>query len=71
MKSISNRNSETLLKCIKDHVRPKTLIITDEWKGYKKLKENEFDHKTVNHSKHYVIQKMESIQIQLKGCDLR
>jgi transposase-like protein len=47
---LENRNSNTLTKMILDHVRPKSIIITDCWKGYSDISERDYYHLTVNHS---------------------
>ena len=39
-----------------DHVKPRTMIVSDSWRSQKKLKDFDFDfdHKTVNHSYNFV-----------------
>ena len=50
---VPNRNSETLTQLIRKHVRPGSIVITDCWKGYNRLKDF-YDHFSVNHSENYV-----------------
>ncbi|KAG2217633.1 hypothetical protein INT45_008086 [Circinella minor] len=48
---VEERNKETLLYQIKKFVKPETRIITDFWKGYINLKDNNYIHDKVNHKK--------------------
>jgi IS1 family transposase len=50
VQNLENRNSNTLTKTILDHVRPKSIMITDGWKGYSEISERDYYHLTVNHS---------------------
>ena len=50
---VEKRDKATLLKNIKKYVKPGTTIYTDCWKGYVDLKENGYNHKTVNHKKYF------------------
>ena len=50
---MENRDSETLLSIIKKHVKKGSIVYSDCWKGYYKLKEIGFEHYTVNHSDHF------------------
>lgn len=54
LKPVSQRNKETLIPIIKQYVAHGSIIMTDEWKAYKTLPEYGYQHKTVNHSKHFV-----------------
>ena len=51
---IPNRSKNTLEKIIKDSVDKNSIICTDEWSGYKGLKNIYRKHCTVNHSKEFV-----------------
>ncbi|CAI6356223.1 unnamed protein product [Macrosiphum euphorbiae] len=44
------RDKETLLTLVKDWILPGTLIISDCWKSYDCLKDEGYEHLTVNHS---------------------
>ncbi|KAG0437875.1 hypothetical protein DMUE_3431 [Dictyocoela muelleri] len=49
--TVDKRDSETLIKIILEHVLPRSIVITDEWKVYKLFKNNpNFQHHWVNHS---------------------
>jgi hypothetical protein len=54
--SVANRNAATLMREIKEHVRPGSLVLTNCWKGYKTdgLLDCNMLHGTVNHSLHFV-----------------
>ena len=52
--AIDNRTKITLEEKIKKYVQPGSTIYTDCWKGYNSLENNEFLHRTVNHSKEFV-----------------
>ena len=48
---MENVSFKKLLKIIYYHVEPGTLIVSDSWSSYNKIKElKDFDHITVNHS---------------------
>jgi hypothetical protein len=47
---VDRRNKQTLIPIIKQHIRPGTLIKSDEWGAYESLDTEGFDHLTVNHS---------------------
>ncbi|MGY6550347.1 MAG: IS1595 family transposase [Erythrobacter sp.] len=47
----NDRTRKTLHTIIKKYVRPKSIIVTDDWKPYRGLEEYDFKHKIVNHSK--------------------
>ncbi|CAC5405116.1 unnamed protein product [Mytilus coruscus] len=48
--TVENRTKETLLKLIKDNIKPGTTIISDCWKAYNCLGSEGFEHLKVNHS---------------------
>lgn len=50
---VPNRTSETLLKIIVDHVKEGTMIVSDSWSSYNRLKDLKFGHMTVNHKYHF------------------
>lgn len=51
---VPNRSSNTLVKLVKHYVEPGSTVVTDEWKGYSRVRYHSFDHYTVNHSVNYV-----------------
>jgi transposase-like protein len=50
---VANRTRDTLLPIIKKWILPGTLIISDCWKPYDVLSEEDFKHLKVNHSLHF------------------
>ena len=54
LEPIKKRDGNTLLEVILRNVKEGTHIVTDEWKGYRKLKEHNYIHSTVNHSVEFV-----------------
>lgn len=50
----NKRDANTLLPLIAKHVKPGTIVVTDLWKAYNNLPEYEYEHFTVNHSRHFV-----------------
>ena len=53
LKVVENRSAETLLEVIRSHVAKGSIIHTDLWRGYANLKDEGFEHQTVNHSKSF------------------
>ena len=51
---VASRDSATLVAIIRDRIQPNTTIISDCWKAYKCLKDEAFQHLTVNHSMNFV-----------------
>jgi len=51
---VQDRTQDTLLKCIKDKILPGPTIISDCWKSYNCLTNENFQHLTVNHSYNFV-----------------
>lgn len=52
---VPNRKAETLLQIIYDHVAEGSIIISDSWSSYKKIKElKNFTHLTVNHKYNFI-----------------
>ncbi|CAC5386090.1 unnamed protein product [Mytilus coruscus] len=52
--TVENRTKETLLKLIKDNIKPGTTIISDCWKVYDCLGSEGFEHLKDNHSVYFV-----------------
>jgi transposase-like protein len=50
LSSVPDRSTETLMNIIVRHVHPDAIILTDLWRGYNRLSELGFEHRTVNHS---------------------
>ena len=48
------RDHHVLISIIKQHVRPRTLIITDGWKGYLPITKHGYLHEDVNQSQNFV-----------------
>lgn len=47
---VEDRTEQTLLECIKEWILPGTTIVSDCWKSYNCLNNEDFQHLTVNHS---------------------
>ena len=55
MKSWEKRDAKTLLPLIQDWVSVEAAyLVSDEWKAYSKLRNLNYNHKTVNHSKNFI-----------------
>ena len=54
VEAAEDRKVNTLLKVINDWIEPETTIISDFWKVYDCLKEEGFQHLTVNHTYSFV-----------------
>ena len=52
--AIDNRTKSMPEEKIKKYIKQGSTIYTDCWKGYNSLENNEFLHRTVNHSKEFV-----------------
>jgi hypothetical protein len=50
---VEQRDKDTLVTIIKASVLPGTTIISDCWRSYDTLKDENFEHLTVNHSREY------------------
>jgi transposase-like protein len=50
----NRRDAATLLPIIQAWVHPGTEVLTDEWRAYAQLQANGFQHRTINHTLHYV-----------------
>lgn len=59
------RDQENLKKIIFNSVNERSTIVTDEWKGYLFLKNSNFKHLTVNHSKNFLNPDNKEINTQL------
>ena len=51
---VPDRKEDTLLDVINRHIKPNTIIMSDEWRSYWNLDEQGFLHETVNHSQNFV-----------------
>ena len=54
MEIVENRSADVLLPIIKKVIRPGSIIHSDQWKSYRNLQEKGYNHRTVNHSLHFV-----------------
>ena len=52
--TVPSRDKNTLLPILKHKIKPGTTIISDCWKSYDCLSEEDFEHLTVNHSVNFV-----------------
>ena len=48
--AVPDRSADTLLAAIRQHVLPGSVIHTDLWRGYARLEEYGYVHRTVNHA---------------------
>ena len=53
MEFVSRRIAETLLTIIKKILRPGSVIKTDEWVAYNRIRNLWYVHKPVNHSRNF------------------
>ncbi|KYN17169.1 hypothetical protein ALC57_10555 [Trachymyrmex cornetzi] len=51
---VKDRTQDTLLECIKDNIEPGTTIMSDYWKSYNCLDNEDFQHLTVNYTYNFV-----------------
>ena len=54
---VPDRTAKTLLAIIYEHVLPGSIVYSDKWSAYSKiskLHESNIEHKTVNHSIHFL-----------------
>jgi transposase-like protein len=52
---VLNRNSDTCIEIIRNHVIPGSVIYTDGWRGYSQIQNQlELQHYTVNHSQGFI-----------------
>ena len=54
MTTVPSRDKNTLLPILKKKIKPGTTIISDCWKSYDCLSQEDFEHLTVNHSVNFV-----------------
>lgn len=55
MTVVADRSATTLIPIIQAHVRPGTIIYSDEWSAYNSIGTIPgYTHRTVNHSQHFV-----------------
>lgn len=53
MVPVADRKGETLERLIKKYIKPGSVIHSDCWKGYTRLKKMGYQHVTVNHTKYF------------------
>lgn len=51
---VPNRSAQTLVSIIKNRIEPGTTIISDCWRAYDCLKNEDYNHLTVNHTYNFV-----------------
>lgn len=51
---VYRRDRATLERLIRKHCRPGSVIMSDEWQGYRYLGQIGYQHHTVNHTTHFV-----------------
>lgn len=54
MKVVERRDKRTLMSIITSHVRPGTIIHSDEWPAYNEIASFDYEHGTVNHKHHFI-----------------
>lgn len=60
----NKRDSNTLKSIISSNVNPQSTIITDAWRGYNFLKNENYQHKIVNHSINFINPEDQNIHTQ-------
>jgi hypothetical protein len=56
-KVIKNRDTKTIKDIVLKHIKPRSIVMSDMWKGYKVLKELNMKHISINHGKNFVCPK--------------
>jgi transposase-like protein len=51
---VKDRTESTLIKEIRDHILPGTIIHSDGWRGYTSISQHNYIHACVNHSQNFV-----------------
>ncbi len=51
---IPNAKTETLLRIIKEKVKPDSIVYTDTWSRYKAIELSDIHHERINHSVEFV-----------------
>ncbi|XP_049338850.1 uncharacterized protein LOC125803978 [Astyanax mexicanus] len=54
LRLVKKRDKNTLIPIIRKHVKPTTLVVSDDWRAYSSLKEEGYRHVRVNHSQNYI-----------------
>jgi hypothetical protein len=54
LKIVRKRNAESLTSFVTTNIAPGTTIVTDMWRGYNDVKNNNFEHLKINHSINFV-----------------
>jgi transposase-like protein len=67
MRAASSRNARACRAFVRHACAPGSIVRTDEWKGYDRLGEDGFDHKTVCHKRNFVC-RMTGIHTQRVEC---
>lgn len=62
---VPDRSQDTLINVIKEWILPGTIIMSDCWKAYKGLKNENFQHYTVNHSLNFVDPQVQNFKYKI------
>jgi hypothetical protein len=61
---VQDRTSETLMRAIRQHIRPGTHIVSDCWRAYFALDQSEYLHSSVNHISNFIDPNDSSVNTQ-------
>jgi hypothetical protein len=53
---IPSRRGPALSKAVRANVNPSSILFTDDWQAYKRLKVDFLDHRVINHSAGFYVQ---------------